>query len=264
MRIRITALLVFFAICASARADDWAAIQKRQSLRALVVDDASSADFFNLAPNPGDRLGFDREILESFCSLRRLKLETVIVPSWAELLPALKAGRGDLIVGQVTDTPERRQQIDFTVEVFPSGVIAVTRKPTPEITSLEQLKALKVGTVRGTSMAEAARALALPSLDEQVPTGGIPDALRSGRIKAGIWGLESAILERRKDPAIQLGIFVTPPQSLAWGVRKPDVTLKAELDQFLGHLRKSPTWNRLVVKYFGESALELLKRVRQQ
>ncbi|MCM2258104.1 MAG: transporter substrate-binding domain-containing protein, partial [Vicinamibacteria bacterium] len=249
---------------ANARADDWAAIQARQSLRALVVDDASSADFFNLAPNPGDRRGFDREILESFCSLQKLKLETVIVPSWAELVPALKAGRGDVIVGQVTDTPERRQQIAFSIEVFPSGVIAVTRKPTPAIQSLDQLKSLKVGTIEGTSMAEAARALSLTSLDDQIPTGGIPDALRAGRIQVGIWGLESAILERRKDPAIQLGIFVTPPQSLAWGVRKQDVTLKVELDQFLGNLRKSPTWNRLVVKYFGESALELLKRVRQE
>lgn len=264
MQIRTAATLVFLALGGSALADDWNAIQKRQSLRALVVDDASSADFFNLDPTPGDRRGFDREILESFCSLHKLELQIVIVPSWAELVPALKAGRGDVIVGQVTDTPERRQQIAFSVEVFPSGVIAVTRKPTPTIQSLDQLKALEVGTIKGTSMAEAARALSLPRLDEQIPTGGIPDALRSGRIQVGIWGLESAILERRRDPAIQLGMFVTPPQSLAWGVQKQDVTLKAEFDQFLGNLRKSPTWNRLVVKYFGESALELLKRVRQQ
>ncbi|MCM2258615.1 MAG: hypothetical protein NDJ94_23535, partial [Vicinamibacteria bacterium] len=64
MQVRLTAVLAFLALGANARADDWAAIQARQSLRALVVDDASSADFFNLAPNPGDRRGFDREILE--------------------------------------------------------------------------------------------------------------------------------------------------------------------------------------------------------
>jgi ABC-type amino acid transport substrate-binding protein len=35
--------------------------------------------------------------------------------------PVRWAGRGDLIAGGVAVTDKRRQQVDFTVEVFPTG-----------------------------------------------------------------------------------------------------------------------------------------------
>jgi ABC-type amino acid transport substrate-binding protein len=43
-------------------------------------------------------------------------------------------------------------------------------------------------------------------------------------------------------------------------VRKPDTKLRAELDAYLENLRSGASWNRLIVKYFGEKALTVLGR----
>ena len=57
-------------------------------------------------------------------------------------------------------------------------------------------------------------------------------------------------------------MFVGPPESLAFGVRKEDRRLLAALNDYITNLRKTPTWNRLVVKYFGPAAVEILRRAR--
>ena len=88
--------------------------------------------------------------------------------------------------------------------------------------------------------------------------------LRTGKAQAGVLGLEVAMLARQRDPELQLGLFLGQPGSLAYGLRKGDTELKAALDGYLLNLRRSPTWGRLVVKYFGGSALEILKAARGQ
>ena len=45
-------------------------------------------------------------------------------------------------------------------------------------------------------------------------------------------------------------------------MRKEDTHLKAALDEYVENLRQSPGWSRLVVKYLGQSAPEVLKKAR--
>lgn len=162
-----------------------------------------------LSTKPG--VGFDREVLEGFVSLHKLRLVLVQIPSWDGLIPALKEGRGDVIAGRFTVTEARRKEIDFTQEVFPTRNVAMSRSPHPVVATLEH-----------------------------------------------------AIAERHEDPAIQLGVFVGPPTSLAYGVRKQDTGLLAALDEYVGNLRRTPTWSRLVVKYFGAEAPEILRKARSE
>ena len=77
-----------------------------------------------------------------------------------------------------------------------------------------------------------------------------------------VLGIENAISAQRRDPELQLGVFVGPPSSLAYGVRKEDTALLAALSEYVTNLRRTPTWNRLVVKYFGASAPEVLRKAR--
>jgi ABC-type amino acid transport substrate-binding protein len=113
-------------------------------------------------------------------------------------------------------------------------------------------------------MNEVLEKLGVPaaSRDETIPTGGYVEALKAGRVTAAVWGVESAIASQREDPALQLGVFVGEPGSLAYGVRKGDAALLGALNEFIGNLRRSPTWSRLVVKYFGEAAPEILRKAR--
>jgi membrane-bound lytic murein transglycosylase MltF len=77
-------------------------------------------------------------------------------------------------------------------------------------------------------------------------------------------GIEREILQNFASlNGMKLGIVsVGPPSSVAFAVRKDCPQLRAALDDYVANLRKTPTWSRLVVKHFGESALEILKKSR--
>jgi membrane-bound lytic murein transglycosylase F len=258
---RVVGWALGLACTVGAQAADLAEIQSSGALRVLVVD--GSPAFLSL--KAGGEPGLDREILDGFARLHKLTLKPVEAPTWESLVPMLVEGKGDVIAGGVTVTPARSQKIDFTVEVFPTRNVVVTRKPTLVVTTLAELRALKVGTIKGSSMAEAISGAGVPAanLDDGIQSGGAPAALRSGRIAATVSGIEDAFLYRRDDPSMQIGMFVGPAGSLAYGVRKNAPQLKAALDEYLGNMRRTPTWSRLVLKYFGDDAPALLKKARE-
>ena len=258
----VFALATGVLAAATAFGADLAAVKARGSLRVLAVDLKQPDEFFQFSGAPG----FDREILEGFAKLHELRLEPVPVSAWDDLVPALVADRGDVIAGRFTVTEERKRRIAFTRETFPTRNVVLTRQPTPPVRSLEELRALRVGTVRGSSMAEAVAHAGVPpaNVDSSIRPGGLPQALAAGRVKAVVLGVESAITAQRDDPKFELGLFVGPPGSLAFGVRPGDAALLAVLDRYVENLRRTATWNRLAVKYFGDSAPEVLRKARAE
>lgn len=241
---------------------DFAEIKGTGTLRVLVNPDLRRPEFFSVVP--GAQPGFDHELLRAFARLHRLELKVVTVDGWDALVPALLAGRGDLVAGRFTATDTRRKTIDFTAEVFPYRLVVITRSPHRVIQSVEQLREEKVGTTKGTIMVEAldAAGVAGAARDEGIPTGGYVEAIKSGRVTAAVWGVESAIASQREDPSLQLGMFLGARGSLAWGVRKADPELRKALNAYIDDVRRTPTWARLVVKYFGERAHEVLRKAR--
>ena len=239
-------------------AADLPEVQKRGSLRVLVVLDLPRPEFFS---NDPAKPGFDREIIEGFANLNGLKLDVTVLPSFEDLIPALLEGKGDVIVGGYRDSAARRRSIAFTSEVFPNRMVIVTIKPHRVVRTVEELRQERVGTTRGTALIDALKAVGFPeeNLDDQVPLGAYPQALRSGRITAAAWSVERALPAQREDPALQLGMYLGEPGTLAFGVRKEDAQLRAALNAHIERTRRAGTWSRLVVKYFGRDALQVLK-----
>jgi ABC-type amino acid transport substrate-binding protein len=175
-------------------------------------------------------------------------------------------GRGDLVAGRVSSTESRRQKIDFTNEVFPTRAVVMNRKPAPAIDTKAQLTALaKVGAIKGTSTEEALIAAGMPAakIDNAISAGTLLDVLGSGRVGAVAWPLEGAMLLQKKDPAIQIGMFLGPPESLAYGLQKGSAQLKSALNEHIRLVKQTGTWSRLTVTYFGSSAPQILKRARE-
>ena len=257
------ALVFALATALPAAAADLADVKARGALRVIVMPLSATDEFF---PVPaGARPGFDRAVLDGFASLHRIKLEVVPVEGWDNLIPALLQGRGDVIAGRFTVTEARLKQIAFTSEVFPSRNVVMTRKPHAPVTTLESLRQEKVGTIRGSSMAEAVRAVVPASnVDDSFPPGGLPAGLVAGKVTAVVLGIESAIAAQRQDAEVELGVFVGPPRSLAYGVRKRDAALLQALNEYIDNVRRTPTWSRLVVEYFGDAAPEILRKARAQ
>jgi membrane-bound lytic murein transglycosylase F len=257
----LAALAVAFGVAAELPAADLAEVTARGTLRVIVMPLSAADEFFPIPP--GAKPGFDREMLEGFARLHHLKIEVVPVEGWDNLIPALLQGRGDVVAGRFTVTESRLKQIAFTSEVFPSRNVAMTRKPHPPVSTVEALREEKVATIRGSSMAEAVRAVVPASnVDDSWAPGSLPGGLAAGKVPVAVLGIESAIAAQRHDPQIELGTFVGPPRSLAYGVRKQDTALLQALDEYIDNMRRTPTWNRLVIEYFGDAAPEILKKAR--
>jgi ABC-type amino acid transport substrate-binding protein len=243
-----------------AHATDLAEIETRGVLRVLMVPDdvrSFSKDLEGEAP------GIDYEVVAGFARLRRLRLDVVAVAGWDRLIPDLVEGRGDVIAGAFTVTDTRKQRINFTVEVMPTRSVVVTRRPHPPVASLDDLRQEKVTVLRGTSMAELLTSLKVrTAFLEKRPDVGLTPALRTGESSCLVHDVQTAISDQRSDPDLQLGMFLGAPASYAYGVRKTDHALLSALDEYLTNLRRSGAWNQLLVKYYGETAVEVLRKAK--
>jgi cystine transport system substrate-binding protein len=204
--------------------------------------------------------GFEREILEGFAALRRLKLEVIPVDRFEEILPSLRKGAGDVVTG-INDTPGRREIVDFTVEVLPSRHVVVNRKPHPVVATVFQFRNEKVGVLKGTTWADSAVAAGAHP-EDFAEEKDVLAALKSDRITATVLSATEFVLDQRRDPDLQAGVVLGLPGSAAWAVRKDDPQLKAALDEYLTNMRRTGSWSRLVVKYFGRDALSVLGKQR--
>lgn len=247
---------------AAASGQDLPELKKRGSLR-VIVDASNLVERFNLGSGEP---GLEKEMLLNFASLHQLKLEVVTVDRIEDRLQFLIAGKGDVVAGAVV-TESRRKLVGFTSEVLPSRHVVITRKPQAAITSLEALRSERVGATKGSSWAETALAAGVPpaSLDDSYRT---PEemlaALKARRVSAAVMTVVWGILERKRDPELQLGLFIGPISTVGFAVRKESPQLLAALDDYVANLRRTATWSRLVVKYFGENALEILKKSRAE
>lgn len=243
----------------AARAD-MKEVAARGALRVIAAEGEQPEMFaFDDAARPG----LERECLAGFARLNKVKLEVVKVGAFNERIPALLRGEGDLVVGLV-DTAERRKQIEFTSEVLPVRHVVVTAQPRKPPSSIEDARRLTFGVIRGTSWARetAAAGVAESQMVPFADTEPMLAALEAGRIEAVVMTVSDFTLAAKRHRRIEAGVSVGETGRAAWGLRKSDVELRKALDAYLDNLRSGPSWNRLIVVYFGEKALSALGRAR--
>ena len=266
MRSLAIALAFLGALVQPVMALDLPEMRQRGKLTAIVAGDATAPGGQSrfLARQGNEFVGIEGEILAGFARQQKLELEVVYVSSWDMLVPSLLGKKGHLVAGGMTNSEERRKLIAFTVETFPTRDVVVTRKPHRVVETIEQLREEQVGVAAGTSYVEAARAAGVPPKNLKIlgDTASTGDLMRSGAITATIQGVEFALAPQEDDPDVQLGMFLGQPQSIAIGVRKEDQQLLAALNDYISNIRKTATWNRLVIKHFGDRAIDVLRRAR--
>jgi membrane-bound lytic murein transglycosylase MltF len=122
---------------------DLEALSNRRLIRVLTV---YSVGRYYL--HDGQEKGFTYELMklfERFVNSKQvrghLKVNVVFVPvARNQLIPALLDGRGDIISAGLSITPERREQVDFTIPVSkPLEEILVTGPKAPPIETIDDL-----------------------------------------------------------------------------------------------------------------------------
>ena len=83
----------------------------RESSELFVDTGNNSVNYFLYR---GRLMGFDYELTEMAARDLGVHLEMVVPPRFADLIPWLLEGRGDVIAASMTITPARHEQIAFT------------------------------------------------------------------------------------------------------------------------------------------------------
>jgi ABC-type amino acid transport substrate-binding protein len=89
-------------------------------------------------------------------------------------------------------------------------------------------------------------------------------ALGRGEVGAAVISLSDFVLQRRRIPGLVAGPFVGSTSVAAWAVRKADPELRRALDDYITNIRRTPSWSRMAVDYFGPDALTLLGRAKTE
>lgn len=241
---------------ALAPAFDLADVQTRGSLRVAVVEGQPGL----FAWGPGQAPGFDREVLEGFARLHRVGLSVVPRTTPEAAIAAVAEGRAD-VTGGVLASEAAASPVDLSVEVLPSRYVVLTRRPQPPAAQASDLAGARVGLVRSAAGAATLHAAAIAPAETLSPAD-VVEALRSGRVSAVVLRVEQGVLAQRADRDLELGAMLGAPQSVCYAVARTDVALRRSLNEYLGNLRRSATWNRLLITYFKEGASRILKAAR--
>ena len=230
---------------------DFDAMKKTRLIRILVP--YSKTIYFQ---DKGQERGVAAEVgreLEAWLNkkykLKTLKIHVAFVPvARDELIPALIDGRGDIVAGSLTITPERRQLVDFA-DPWAKGVkeVVVTGPAAPPLATLDDLAGQEIMVRKSSSyyghllaldgalQAKGLKPMRLRAADETLEDEDLLEMVNAGLLdmavvddyKAKIWAKIFDKLEVREDLAVSEG------GEIAWAVRKDSPLLLAELDQFV-------------------------------
>ncbi len=182
-----------------------------------------------------------------------------------ELLPALLAGRGDIVASGITITPERKARADFSDPTFRNvSEIVVTGPASPPLHTLDDLAGQEVFVRRSSSyfeslqrlnVAVARRGLApvrLREAPEALENEDLLEMLNAGLVKlvvmddvlANFW--DQVLPDIRPQP----GLAVSTGGEIAWMFRKDSPQLRQAINAFLTRYPEgSATRNTLLHRY---------------
>jgi ABC-type amino acid transport substrate-binding protein len=229
-------------------------------LRVLVAADEMPEMFSFALDGPP---GLERELVEGFGRVHGLSVQVVPVRDFDQIFPMLLRGEGDLATG-IVETADRRRRVAFTDEIFPVRHLVVTRQPKPAVARVEDLRALRVGVIAGTSWEQATVEAGVPKAKRVSfrDAGALLAGLRAGEVDAVVMALLDYALASKRDAGLEAGVFLGSSLSAAWAVRPGDTALLAALDDYLRGMGQAR--HALMFRYLSEEALSLIALARRE
>lgn len=155
-------------------------------LRILTSPDNPPFEYKDTAKGGDQVIGFDMDLARAIGEKMGRSVD-IIEMDFGGLIPALQAGRGDMIIAGVSATDERRKSVDFS-NPYLQYSFALLMKEGTSIDSEKDLAHKKVGTQLGSSLEQVAQTLAENTAGMQVKSlnrvGEIVQELKNGRIDA--------------------------------------------------------------------------------
>jgi polar amino acid transport system substrate-binding protein len=215
----------------------------------FIDDDPSNGQGFESAVAYGiaDRLGFTDS-----------QVNWVVVPFNSSYAPGPK--RFDFDINQISITPQRAKQVDFSEPYYttPQAVLVPAGSPFANATSVADLKDAKFGVQVGTTSLEALESVIDPSQQPQVfnDSNDTVRALKSKQVDAIVVDLPTAIYLRDVEvPGSKVVGQFPAPGGDDWGVvLAKGSRLTPCVNEALGAMRASGELDQITAQWIGAEA----------
>ena len=193
-------------------------------------------------------------------------LQVIIMPvSRDDLLPYLLDGKGDIAAANLTITPARQAQVEFSDPTYPDvRELVITGPAAPDVAGLDDLVSTEVHIRRSSSYFEHLTALnrtrktagqeeiPIVETDEVLEDYDLLELVNAGLIpavivdshKAALWAQVFENITVHQDLAIHEG------GSIAWAVRKENPKLLAAINGFVKVARKGTLLGNILIKRY--------------
>lgn len=215
-------------------------------------------------PETGSFKGLDVDLVDALAAKLGLKVERTD-GLFAQLIPALTTGRTDFILSGITDTPQRRETMDFVNYMRAGAQFYVLN--TSAIKDPAELCGKKVATIRSTTYpgqikdwSDANCVAGGKAPIEVVGTESSPDArlqLKQGRVDAAVQGGETIPFTSKQEGGVYR-VIGKPLTTVFYGAafRKTDTAFRDAIADALQGLIDDGTYGKIFAKWdLTDSAL---------
>jgi membrane-bound lytic murein transglycosylase F len=215
--------------------DDLPGMRERGELRILVQRRSAA-----WLPRDGSPQDADRSHAERLAEALGVSARFVAVENFEDLIPALLAGRGDLIVENFTVTDERRKRVRFSSPVELVREQIVTRADDAALADLPDLAGRRLAVQRSTSFFRTAQELAekhpgleIETAPENLDLDELLDGVATGRFDLTLMDSNVMAAAARWRDDLRVAIDLRQNHVIAWAMRPDAPLLRKNVDTFL-------------------------------
>jgi arginine/ornithine transport system substrate-binding protein len=210
---------------------------------------------WNYVDANGKLAGWDIEITAALCKAIGADCP-VAAQAWDGIIPGLQAGKFDAIIAQMSMTPKRMEQVDFTIKYKESSSRFVAKKGTVTEVTPAALKSKTIGVQRGAAQRTWLEEQGYANIRHYETTQAVELDLIAGRIDLLIQNTATSSLVFFKRPESKDFDFVGPEfkggtlgAGQAIAIRKGDNTLRECFNTAIRAIRKSGEYDAISAKY---------------
>ncbi len=212
---------------------------------------------FNAKTRTGQIIGIEPDLANALAGSMGVRAEFVQLP-FGELLGALEAGAVDLVLSQVTITPQRNRSVAFTHPYFVTGKAILTRSEVlARAQSSEDLDitGLRLSALAGSTSEDFIRGR-LPSarLSTTLDSDQAVRLLLSGKVDAMLADLPTCVIALLRNPGAGLVAVSSPFTYEPIGAALPaqDPLFLNLVENFMRNLEGSGLMDELTLRWFND------------
>ena len=246
----ILAIMLMMGLLACGKKENAATENKNAAGEEKVLRVGLNAVFapFEYVEN-GEIKGFDIDLINEIGKNLGYKIE-IIDQSFDGLIPALKAGKIDLIISGMSATEERKKSVDFTDEYFMSTQEKKKKKGNTQINTVEDLNGKRIGVQLGTIQENEAKTIKGAIVVPNESTVNIILDLNAGKVDSIILENIVALEYMKKNPELEIFLERKLDAGMAIAFDKGKHTdLVQKFNEELKKMKESGKYEELLNKY---------------